>query len=159
MQEMAALTERRQVAWMAVARIVVEMGRRQKHPRCCCVIGRGEKGAFDQFPTAVAPDAPVFVPPPAVAEMADQPPVWPVAMLAPPIRTLKTDHGRELLPVDGIEPAMFGTITISLASARLGRRKILLEPDSKGYVRARRRIPTWIAARVTKARTVEAMVS
>ena len=51
----------------------------------------------------------VLIPPPAIAEMIDQAAVGPAAALASPLRTTEADDGRELGPVNRVEPAMLTT--------------------------------------------------
>jgi hypothetical protein len=57
----------------------------------------------------VAPDLVLLVPPPAIAKMPNRPPVRTPAALAASLGPLKPDHGRQLRPIDRIEPAVLRT--------------------------------------------------
>jgi len=50
----------------------------------------------------------LLIEPATVAEVYDVTAMWASALLTAPFGTLKTDHFRELMPVDRIEPALFG---------------------------------------------------
>ena len=56
-----------------------------------------------------SPHAGLVIPPAAISEMIDQAAVGSPAALASPLRTTKADDGRELGPVDRVEPAMLAT--------------------------------------------------
>lgn len=107
-QHVAPLAERLQVPRPVVRRIVVEMrGREHDTGGPGARAGRGGR----RLPThsaasAVAPGLRLGIPPCAVTQMADDLAVWPPAAFAPAARPLEADHGRELRPVDRIEPAM-----------------------------------------------------
>jgi len=104
----AALAERFQVRWRTVARVMIEMRAGQDdvgHPNL-----RQCEAALHRNPFALvrSPARRIGVPPASIAEMCDPPKVRPTALLAAPAGTLEPDRARQLLPVDRVEPAIFG---------------------------------------------------
>ena len=89
---------------------MVEVRAGQHHARLIPGEGRGQLSGSWQPPqrsaSARPPDLMVLVPPPSIPEMIDQAAVGPPAALASPLRTAEADDGRELGPVDRVEPAM-----------------------------------------------------
>ena len=106
-QDMAALTQRREVLWHVVERVVVEVGRGQRHAGAAPgrpVLGR-PRSVPDHLALPAPPGLPLVVPPPAVAEVDHRSPVWPSAALALTLGASEADGGRQLGPVDRVEPA------------------------------------------------------
>jgi len=121
----AALAERLQVRRRAVARVMIEVRASQDDvghpdPRQC-------EAALHRNPLALvrSPAQRISVPPSSIAEMCDPTKVRPTALLAAPAGTLEPDCARQLLPVDRVEPAIFGSdrhrISMSHATG-LGKR-------------------------------------
>ena len=106
-QDVTPLAERREVSRMVVHRIVVEMRGREDNARLS-----GRRSSVRSLQArhgpspAVPPGVPLFIPPSAVSEVLNRLAVGPVAMFAPALRTPKPDRGRQLAPVDRVEPAM-----------------------------------------------------
>ena len=57
---------------------------------------------------AIPPTTSFCIPPAAIAEVVDHPPVRSPAALAAASSPPEADHGRELRPVDGVEEAVLG---------------------------------------------------
>lgn len=122
MDHVATLAERGEVARPVVARIVVEMragehDARDEQPRRRLEPGEHELFALDRVgmperadtpPPAIAPDAAIVIPPPAVAEVPDRAPMRTGAMLAAAPGAAEPDEARQLAPVDRVQPAVLG---------------------------------------------------
>jgi len=119
-EHVAALAECREVAGPVVAWVVVQMRAGQDHARDRKTWGRGDAGEVgldfleslrwrqlaDPSALAIAPSAPLCIPPGTVAQVRDVLPVRSAAALAAPLSAREADEVRELAPVDGIEPAV-----------------------------------------------------
>nr|GFD40894.1 hypothetical protein [Tanacetum cinerariifolium] len=72
--------------------------------RACQVHRRGQAN-----PSAppIAPACHILVPPDPIAEVQHVAAVWATAMLATPFGAAEADDGRQLAPINRIEPAMF----------------------------------------------------
>lgn len=109
-EHVATLAEGLEIARGVVAGVVVEMASREEHPRRAEAGqtrgrgGRAERG--EDTPSAAAPDLALLIPPPTVAEMIDELAMRPPALFTAAVGAGEADHGGELRPVDGIEPAM-----------------------------------------------------
>ena len=149
---MATLTQRLQVPRPVLGWIMVEVRTGQHHARLIPGEGRGQLSGSWQPPqrsaSARPPDLMVLVPPPSIPKMIDQAAVGPPAALASPLRTAEADDGRELGPVDRVEPAMLAadrhlaTSPGRLAGGQPSRR--LLEPLCTDILRLARLV--WLGA-------------
>ena len=101
MQHVAALAEGLQVPRAAIARIMVEMGRREIDSRRCA-LPRVDRQPREGPALPAAPMGPLLVVPSAVAEMAHGHAMWATTALAAPFGTLEADQCRELRPVDRV---------------------------------------------------------
>ena len=108
MQEVAPLAQRGEVARCVVLRVVIEVARRQEHPRP----PHRQDGAVRRWQASVplalpaTPSAGVLVPPQAVAEVQHFAPVRPTAALATALGAAEPDRRRQLVPVDRVKPAV-----------------------------------------------------
>jgi hypothetical protein len=108
MEHMAALAERLEIARPVVGGVVIEMGGGQRH--LCC----GEGPVLDRRRSArnpgkrpalpVAPGCAFLIPPAAIAEVKDHAAVGSPASFATSLGPSEPDEGRELRPVNWIEP-------------------------------------------------------
>jgi hypothetical protein len=90
--------------------IVVQVGSCQVDPRDQDVIRKRGRGRLaHRAASIVAPSAEFFVPPAAVAKMANNSPMGPLAMFAAALGPLEPNHVRQLLPVDRVKPTMLWT--------------------------------------------------
>ncbi len=107
-KHVAALAQRGEVDRHVVPRIVIEMRTGQND------IGRADAGQLEPVadrdpPTARrAPASRLGVPPSPVAEVRDEAAMRPRTMFAAGAGAAEPDRIRHLLPVDRIEPAVFG---------------------------------------------------
>jgi hypothetical protein len=104
----AALAEGREVLSGVVGGVVIAVSGSQNH---ACgphpsedIIGPDREA--DEAPRSVTPRAFLSIPPTPIAKMEDPLPVRTGANLAPPLRPLEADHGRELRPIDRVEEAV-----------------------------------------------------
>src|SRR3978361_317073 len=109
MEHVASLAEGREFGIGIVGGVVIPMGSSEDDP--------GSTGASqdvsprsDPDPPSppVAPSSGIRVPPASVAEVIDNPPVWPSAVLAAALGSTEADQSRELRPVDRVEQAVLG---------------------------------------------------
>ena len=123
MDHVAPLAERSEVARPVVARIVVEVRAGEHHARdeqlrrglepgehellALDRVGMPERAHATTVP--VPPDPAIIVPPHAVAQVTDAPPVRTPAAFAPALGASEPDEARQLAPVDRVKPAMFGS--------------------------------------------------
>src|SRR4051812_43118837 len=110
-QHVAPLAERLQVSRPVLGRVVVEVSAGQDHPRGLEWLAQPIWGRETPKGAAlpVSPHASFVIPPAAISEVTDQAAVGSPAALAAPLGTTKADDGRELGPVDRVEPAMLST--------------------------------------------------
>lgn len=107
-KDMAALAERLEIAGRAIARIMVEMRAGEYH------LGDPHRTKLDpgsdrDAPAAIAPPAArLAIPPAPIAEMRDTAQMGPPALFTARAGAVKTHGRRQLLPVNRIEPAVFG---------------------------------------------------
>lgn len=150
MEHVAALAKRGEIPRAVAARVMLEVAAREHHPRDRQPSDRIEAGkdwllSLNEMwrrqpahpPAAAVPPAPVLlVPPCAVAQMDDLPPVRPAAALAPAFRPLEADQPRQFGPIDRVQPAVLG-------SDRHGETlsHIRLKAKSCMAVKARSRLP------------------
>ena len=123
MQHVASLAKRGEVAGHVLAEIVVEMGVGQHHMRDGQLrIGSEARepwlAGLDHLkrgqpphapPLTIAPASALLVPPPAIAQVGDPLAVWPAAALAATLSAIKANDCGKLAPVEGIEPAVYGS--------------------------------------------------
>jgi hypothetical protein len=106
-EHVAALAECLEIAGTIVGRVVVEVGRGQQHsrlPQPARAPVRCRQIAELSAPT-IAPGALSLIPPAPVTQVADHLAMRAPALLASGVRPLEANDGRELAPVDRIEPA------------------------------------------------------
>ncbi len=109
--EMAPLAQRYEVARAVVGGVVIPVGSRQHHaggPDLLLEV-LNLQHTTNPPPLPVSPGLPLPIPPAAVAQVAGDPPVRTAAALALSLGALEADHGGELLPVNGVEPAVLRT--------------------------------------------------
>jgi hypothetical protein len=110
MLEVAPLAERHQVTRAIVGWVVVAVSRCEHHARGPHMReGVRYLSASHPSPLPVPPGSAIRVPPAAITKVADDVSMWPTTALAAALRPLEADHGRELLPVDGVEPTVLRT--------------------------------------------------
>lgn len=109
MDDVASLAQGFEITQRAVARIMVEVRTGQHHFGCSN--RRESDTTLDRHPLPAirSPAMVAGIPPASVTEMGDPTKVRPTAMLTPGTGPLKPHVGRELVPVDRIEPAVFGS--------------------------------------------------
>ncbi len=132
MAEMAALTERLQIARPVVGRIVIHMRRRQDHlglPELSPIVTK--INPVDRPALSVPPDLLVRIEPAPIAEMADHLAVGTIAALASPPCPLEPDHPAEFAPVDRIETFELRLdrhlLPLRLGQARFGKLGLPIE--------------------------------
>jgi hypothetical protein len=106
-EHVAALAECLEIAGTIVGRVVVEVGRGQQHsrlPQPARAPVRCRQIAELSAPT-IAPGALSLIPPAPVTQVADHLAMRAPALLASGVRPLEANDGRELAPVDRVEPA------------------------------------------------------
>jgi hypothetical protein len=104
----AALAEGGEVLGPVVRRVMIAVASGQDYP-CGAHASEniiGSDRQTDEASGSVTPGAFLPIPPAAVPEVEDSLPVRTGANLAPAIRALEADHGRELRPIDGVEEAV-----------------------------------------------------
>ena len=108
MQHVAALAQGGEVRGLVIRRVVVAVRRRQDDAGRAGALQQavGWLQAADPLAGPVTPPMGLFVPPAPVPKVQDHAPVWPAAGLAPTFGTAEADRGRQLAPVDRIEPAV-----------------------------------------------------
>ena len=93
--EVASLTERHEVARPVVGRVMIPVGRREHHAGGPDL--RQEVIDFQRTPDSpscpVAPHGPLGVPPAAITEVADHPPMRPPAALTLALGPIEPDNG------------------------------------------------------------------
>ena len=109
-QHVAALAERAEVSRAIVAGVMVEMRSGQEDPggEPPLIAGEGFRKLPQRAAAAVAPHACILVPPAPIAEVEDHATVRAAALLAAPFCATKPDRGRDLRPVDRVQPAILG---------------------------------------------------
>lgn len=109
MDDVASLAQGFEVAQCAVAWIMVEV--RTGQHRLGGSNGCESDATVDRHPPAAigSPAKVPGIPPASVAEMSDPTKMRPTAMLTSGAGAPEPHVGRELFPVDGIEPAVLGT--------------------------------------------------
>jgi hypothetical protein len=106
---MAALAEGSEVGVSVVRGVVIAMGSGKNDPRSSSLTEDVDPCCDpDPSPPAVTPASDICVPPAAIAEVVDHPPVRPSAALTAASRSPEPDRDRELRPVDGVEEAVLG---------------------------------------------------
>ncbi len=124
---MAALAQRGEVAWVIVARVLVQVcrgeddtgrGQGQGDKAGQRRLQGGEPGRGGQCPRApaavVAPALPDLVPPQSIGADNNQLPVRPTAMLAAAAGAIEADYLAELAPVDRENQRWLGRIGITI---------------------------------------------
>ena len=104
----ASLAERSQVARRIVSRIMVQVRARDIDPRHADDGGHCGNGCAHPPTAAVTPMPAIGIPPSAVTQMEYASPMRTPTMLAAPLGAAEPDQPRQLGPVDGVQPAMFG---------------------------------------------------
>ena len=109
-QHVAALAERFQVRGPVVGRVVIEMRAGEDHARSPQRRSPQSQGRQlrERPPLSIAPAPRLPIPPATIAQVADGSSMRAATTFAPPLRPSETDRGRELRPVDGVEPAIAG---------------------------------------------------
>src|SRR5215217_6227561 len=109
-QHVAALTERLQVRGPVVGWVVIEMRAGEDHARRPdSPLPQPQRGKLPEWSASSVTPLPLLAIPPApIAQVADRSSMRPAAPLAFALRSSEADHGRELGPVDGVEPAIAG---------------------------------------------------
>jgi hypothetical protein len=109
--EMAPLAQRHQIARAVVRGVVIPVSRREHHARGPELLleALDLEHTTNPPPLPVSPGLTLWIPPAAVAQVTDHAPMWAAAALALSLGALEADHDGELLPVDGIEPAVLRT--------------------------------------------------
>lgn len=107
---MAALAEGYEIALEVVGGVVIAVSRSQYDPRRTdeAEILDGRKAA-QRTALLIAPGADAGIPPAPITEMVYRLPMRPTAALAGATCSPKTDRGRELRLVDGVEEAVLRT--------------------------------------------------
>ncbi|MGI3903085.1 MAG: hypothetical protein ACRYGP_30445 [Janthinobacterium lividum] len=102
------LAECREVRGLVVLRVVVTVSRREDDAGGASSLDQavGRLEAAHRLPGTVTPPLGLIIPPAAVTKVQHHAPVWPAAGLAPTLGPPKPDRGRQLAPVDRIEPAV-----------------------------------------------------
>ena len=108
MKEVASLTEGGEVLRGVVRGIMVAVARREDDASDASLLDVAVRRAHTAHQSAVtiAPTFDVFVPPAAIAEVRDRAAMRPAAALAPSLGASEPDRGRQLAPIDRIEPAV-----------------------------------------------------
>jgi hypothetical protein len=104
MEHMAALAERFQIERVIVRRVVIEMGRGQRHSRAPELRLRA-RNSLELSTSSSAPGALCLVPPAPVTQVLHELAMRTTALLASGLRSVEPDDGREFAPVDRVEPA------------------------------------------------------
>ena len=150
-----ALAQRLQVLGPVVEWVMVEMGRRQDHARGAAgwtVVGRHDP---QPEPPALAapPCLPFRIPPPAVAEVDHGAPVRTAAAFTSTLGAAETDRGRQLAPVDRVEPEVLPPDGHQTPSATVSfRRRLTL-----AIVPLLQPMASWIPCQEEPARSMAAM--
>ncbi len=105
MEQVAPLAPRGEVGVRVVSRVMVAVCSGQVHssgphdPQHIIIAGGRARTAS----SSISPCAGVRIPPAAIAKMIDHASMRPAAALAPTLRPVEPDHGRQLRPVDGVK--------------------------------------------------------
>jgi len=108
MDHVASLAEGREVGVRVVAGVVIAMGGREHDARPARTPEHIVDAEGEAHPLAapITPSAAFGIPPSAVAQMVDDPPMRPPAALTAALGPVEPDHDRELRPVYRIEEAV-----------------------------------------------------
>ena len=90
-QQVAPLAERREIAWLIVRRIVVQVRCREDDARGAPLISWPSRPTPDQPPFPAPPSLSLFIPPAPIAKVTDGLPMRPAAMLASPVGAPEPD--------------------------------------------------------------------
>ena len=105
--DVAALAQRAQVSRRAITEIVVEVGTGEDDI-CRPHNRQGEALNGDTAPLVIAPETGSGVPPAAIAQVRHIAHVRAAALLTPGAGSVEADRLGDLLPVDRVQPTVFG---------------------------------------------------